>query len=65
VAGGQVKRKFLFGMPFFGNAAGEMRRARSSLSPRKKQVSAIVMIFKRGWTCMMRRKEERQRSPKV
>src|SRR6266513_2098032 len=65
VAGGRARRKFLFGMRFFGNVAGGMRRARSSLSRRKKRVSAIVTTFKPGWTCMMPRKEERQRFPKV
>src|SRR5439155_17139676 len=60
VAGGRAMRKFLFGMRFFESVAGEMRRARSLLSRRKKRASAIVTTFKPGWTCTMRRKEERR-----
>src|SRR3954452_20110623 len=62
VAAGRARKKFPSGMRFFENAAGGMRQAKSLLSRRKKQVSAIVPIFKRGWTCMMQRKEERQLS---
>src|SRR2546429_9945815 len=65
VAGGRATRKFLFGMRFFESVAGEMRRARSLLSRRKKRVSAIEPTFKRGWTCMMGRKGERQLPPKA
>jgi hypothetical protein len=36
VAGSRATRKFLFGMRFFESVAGEMRRARSLLSRRKK-----------------------------
>src|SRR5438477_11945138 len=65
VAGGRATRKFLFGMRFFESVAGEMRRVRSLLNRRKKRVSAIVTTFKHGWTCMMRRKGERQLPPKA
>src|SRR6266481_1510742 len=53
-------KKFLSGMRFFENVAGGMMRARSSLNRKKKRASAIVTTFKPGWTCTMRKKEERR-----
>src|SRR5919109_1657169 len=63
VADGQVTRKSRSGMHFSESAAGEMKRAKNSASRRRKRVSAIARTSKHGWTCMTRRKEERQLSP--
>ena len=54
----RAKKKFPFGMLFFGNAAGEMKQATSWQQPRNDQVWTIATIFKRGWTCTTLKKAE-------
>src|SRR6516164_4641411 len=65
MVGGPATKKFPSGMRFFANAAGEMMPAKSLLSRRTRQVSAIGKTFKRGWTCTTQRKEDGQLSPEA
>src|SRR4029453_3320267 len=56
----RAKKKSLFGMPSFPNAAGGMKPATTWQQPRSDQVWMIATIFKPGWICPTLRKAERR-----
>jgi ketosteroid isomerase-like protein len=56
----RAKKKSLFGMPSFPNAAGGMKPATTWQQPRSDQIWMIATIFKPGWICTTLRKAERR-----
>src|SRR4029450_14163648 len=56
----RAKKKSLFGMPFFPNAAGGMKLAPTWQQPKSDQVWTIATMFKPGSICTTLRKAERR-----